>query len=413
MSNPHGEPGGGGVSRRALGFSDRIEGMHAAPTRSPAVLVALVAALLLVPRSAAHGERLGGSVIGQVISVSGAASGDLAALGVVQGATAVLAYGVESTTAGAPGIPAGTGYSGAILDVRVVVGGWEFNAPDPPDDIINIVTSQDGVPLGAGLPLSDSYGLSVRGTDGDVLAPNPTSALAAGFFIDPTAKAMSDESVFQDASTFLFGELGITGDDGQVSISFGAIAEGNACLADQIGAGAGLCKAVVRCFAAQAKEPGADTSERDACIDAANARFISLFNDAVLEGDGCLAQQDGAATAASLAPAADALDTLVTTGANPADKNDAKARGAVLKAAAQAVGKALKAESKDAKKPNPAKRAKKREKARLRLTKKVDKVQRKAVKKGVVLGFQTQDVVDGAEAIVDDVVAASQGLPAD
>jgi len=75
------------------------------------------------------------------------------------------------------------------------------------------------------------------------------------------------------------------------------------------------------------------------------------------------------------------------------------------------VGKALKAESKNAKKSRPDKLAKKRAKARSQLGKKVDNVLRKAAKKGVDLGFQTQEVIDGAEALIDEVVAVSAGAP--
>ena len=132
---------------------------------------------------------------------------------------------------------------------------------------------------------------------------------------------------------------------------------------------------------------------------------------AAAQSNECLAQEDGVTTATSLAPAADALDDLVTANANPADKNDAKLRSAVLKASSKAVGKALKAESKNAKKSRPDKLAKKRAKARSQLGKKVDNVLRKAAKKGVDLGFQTQEVIDGAEALIDEAVAVSAGAP--
>jgi len=376
-----------------------------------AALFSVVFLLAVSCALGARAERLGAARTGTVASVSGAAEAQLAALGVVAGAPATLSYGVESTTPAfvVPGNP-GTAYSGGIVDLQLTIGGYEFVSDPDLGKIANLVIVQNDLVLAPGI-VEDSYLLNVTGTDGGVLDVGLLPVGIASGFADIGGAAMSDEGPFQDANLFGVGTLALEGDDAEIQIVFGVAPPPpppNSCLAAQIGAGGDLCREVLKCMAARAKDPSQAAAVFAECVDQVTARFESKFDEAAQSPE-CLAQQDGATTAAALAPAADSLDALVTAGADPADKDDSKLRSAVLKASSKAVGKALKGESKDAKKRRPEKLAKVRAKVRTQLGKKVDKALRKAAKKGVDLGFASQDVVDDAEALIDEVVASSEG----
>jgi len=377
----------------------------------------LLALSILAQASPTLAARFEQRLTGRVENVTGSA---LAGLGVSNGMTATVVIGVESTVSGTAS-PLGKVYTNAVLDFTVTVGGLQVTFSPP--GLENRITVGDDLVSVPGLPSVDTYLLSI----GPLTVPPALGPSASANMIlaeTPGLDAIPNDDAAQDLSGFLAGSVSIvatTNGSFEVDLDFGGGGGGNGararqdCLKTQIGSGAAFCKAALACLSKQAKAPAKDPTGARllACFEKAGIKFVAKFDgatdNAARRGGQCLSTDSGADAVLDLADDTDPIDVLVSAGADPNSKDDAKLRSALFKTASKAVDKLLKAEAKDAAKPDAAKLQKARDKVEAALVKAVDKAVAKAAKKGVLTTLTAQELLDASNDLVDSVLDLSYG----
>ncbi len=367
--------------------------------------LAAAAALLSFPltttaQAAVVENRLVGEVIPNLISppdpVTEAA---LEALGVTNGARATVIFDVEDNTPGSDG-PAGRQYTDAITRWTVTIG--QFRAVFDPAEFNLVIVGNDQAPSGG--PPVDVYSANGQFDVTDDLLSFANSVMILSEFGDG---AIDDGGVGQNLKRFDSGSIAVGGVEGGISIVFfdGELPPLSSCDTRRIRAGAELCRAVLRCFSKFAKD-GAPGDFED-CVDAAEAEFIQDYDEADGGGGVCTDPGSGAEAAQDLADDVDPLDTLVNQNANPASEADRTYRAKILKAASNAVEKALKLYAKDGKKPDADKLKKKLKANKKKLKKKVKKAGAQAEDAGIVADVSAKDVAKAVDDLVDSVNATT------
>jgi len=365
--------------------------------------LAIGIALLTLAAAPAAAVRVESSVSGEVLFINPGSMGDntaaLGPLGVTVGAPVQMVLGIESTTPVDSVDAQGTTYKNAILDWTLTIGDFQATLVAGPLNQVVVSDNFQG---------NDAYTLSASvDTTDDVLGANSG---AASTFTQVGGGAISNENVAQDLSAFFAGTVAIAGVDAVISVIFSQLAPAppSRCLPGQIGAGAALCRAVLLCLSKIAPGP-----ELSACIEKANLKFIAQFDKvgakAEQQGDACPSGTDGASAALDLADDTDAIETLISTGADADSKDDTKYRAGLFKAAADAVSKGLKAYAKDAKKPDADKLEAGLQKVGDKLDKGLLKTEAKADKKGVDTDVDLDAVGDAVFELVDEVRELANG----
>jgi hypothetical protein len=164
------------------------------------------------------------------------------------------------------------------------------------------------------------------------------------------------------------------------------------CAGAQLAAGARLCRHQLRCWSRLAGKPGADPggARLAACLNAAANRFAQQWDDvrrdAAADGGACRLDETGSARAAAVEAQLQGFAGAVVAGANTSDKNDGKLRADLLGKAGSLCSSACSAEARNADKPDAARLAAARTKARTKFDAKTAKALGKASAKGVGYG---------------------------
>lgn len=158
-----------------------------------------------------------------------------------------------------------------------------------------------------------------------------------------------------------------------------------ACLEEHLRLAGNLCKDVLSCLAAGAKNQGM----QQACVTDAAAAF---------SGSDCANETWANFMVANLMD----IDAAIAAGIDSSQKKARKLHAKLLKLAGKQCGKAMHAERRNAKKPDGAKLASKRSKARSRAVAKSAKAIAKNERKGFpYTGPTGKGIADGVDALVD------------
>ena len=381
-----------------------------------AAIVAAMCLALLAP-STVSALVFENQFTGEVVSFTDV-GGALAAMGVGVGATVNVTLRVDSEEVGEPAAsdPQLTSYDESLVDIIISIGNFQA-VLDPEQFSLIIVADNFSVPGTSSE--TDSYSVSGSlDTTNDVLGEIATVSLSIQAF---DGKAIPNDAAAQDLSKFDFGSVAVVGGNGELIsaiLDLGGLPptptlKPPKCPGSQVLAGAALCKATLACYSKLAKNQGKDLdfSALDACIAKAEAKFAKRFDKAAKKG-GCNSVVDGEGAADALAPDVDPLTALVLDRSDPGDKNDSKYRASILRAASKTVGKALKAEGKEAKrkKRRPEKLEQTRDKLDERLVRAIDKAAGKAEKKGLTPDVDPQAVVNAVNALVNSVLDVANGV---
>jgi hypothetical protein len=261
-----------------------------------------------------------------------------------------------------------------------------------PAGLLNLVIVANNI----GSPIAvDLYSVSTFMTLPAAFGAGANIALSMSEF---GSSAISSDAVGQNLSAFDTGNFALGGVNGSFPM---ILNEGNnggggggnndqvkiqqTCLGGQVSAGAALCKAILACYAKQAKAPAKDPmgTVLAACLEKTEAKFASSFdkatNAATRSGGQCLSAETGFEAVLGLDDDVDQLATLIEAGADPSSKDDAKLQKAIDKAEAG-------------------------------VTKTVDKAIGKAAAKDIATSITAQDVIGAVDELVDAVLDVAEGI---
>jgi hypothetical protein len=357
--------------------------------------------------AASEAARLENRFTGRVTVVSGTAQEAIAALGVTQGAAASVVFGVETTTQGVPA-EGFMHYTGAITDWTIDIG--SFRAAYDPSRGLNAINIADNY----GQPPVDTYGAAVFVTStNDILGIGGNANMILS---EIGSGAIASSDVGQDLSRFDSGSIAVGGSAAILSIALdlqgggggGGPSRPPTCLPAQIQSGGALCKAALLCRAKSAAGPALD-----ACIGKAEASFVAKYNAAAVKaarkGEQCPSARDGAGAARDILEAIQPLAALVLAGADAGSKEDRAYRAALLKAAAAAADKRLKALAADAKKPDAGRLGSALEQVESKLAQGVAKASAKAEAQGVLAQVDAAELVTAVNNVAETALGIANG----
>jgi T5SS/PEP-CTERM-associated repeat protein len=233
----------------------------------------------------------------------------------------------------------------------------------------------------------------------------------AGVTLDPAVTA----SCAGAAPGFAF-EVVAAGND-LVFRALGDAESFGACQASQLKALAKLCDQRFGCEAKHAKAPDGDPQGEKlaACLDKADAAFGKAFDKAgakaAKQGEACGLGGVAAEAAALVAAPAEALAEEILAGVDEADGDDGALRAALLGEAGDLCARLLRADARQIRKPDAAKRTAARAKAGATFDTKTAKALEKASQKGVVYdGLAAGEIAAAAGELAGDLAGAAAGL---
>jgi hypothetical protein len=183
-----------------------------------------------------------------------------------------------------------------------------------------------------------------------------------------------------------------------------------ACRRGQLRAAKALCRRHLGCEAKRAGAPAKDALglAREACIDAAEGRFVLRFDAAA--NPSCLWSASGADALPLVADPAAALETGLLLDADPAIPADAKLRRRLLKRSGRACAAAFAAELRFASHAGEARRANERAGSRAAFLEGAGAAITRAAEEGVVYGGTApSDAADAIDLLVDGFAAGAAG----
>jgi len=190
-----------------------------------------------------------------------------------------------------------------------------------------------------------------------------------------------------------------------------APAPGQACQSAQLRAGSRSLKAQLQCWSKHHKKPTLDPSS---CLAKAGDAFAAAWQ-ASLDAAGpgvCGTEASAADVRAALEDEVGGLLAAVDAEETGTSKPEQRLNASLLKALGAALARALGAESKHAKKPDPAKQQSARDKARAKLLSAFAKAEARAGKDEVAYGgLEPAAVADEVDRVAGDLVALT--LPPD
>lgn len=377
-------------------------------------VAATCALALLVVGVSASADRFESEILAEVASVVDDLDDGLAALGVTPGAPVTLVIGVEADTPPAAVTPTGTVYVDAITDLTITIGSFvaEYQVGA---GVSQVLVSNDFPPQAP----RDAFGTNaVMTTTEDVMGQFAVLTLV----LQGDGDYLADDAIAQDlsgAGTGSFAKLG--GTNGlDVQIAFGGspppgtTPAPSRCPGDQLLASSGLSRAVVACWAKWAKASEKDPQQEGLgeCLARADERFAQQFDRARVRRDAvCRSVEVGATAGDQLSPALDAVVDLVVPEDPVEDRDEARYRSRVLRAASQAVGQALALEGREARKRrrNPERLEQRRDRVDARLAQAVTRAAQRAERRGVIPDVAGGDLVEAVNAVVDDAVTLVGG----
>jgi hypothetical protein len=386
-----------------------------APMKPPFRVLPAIVGLLL---SANHAWGADYHVVGEVVNAVPA----LAAYGVTPGAAVDVTWTVDLSTPATSVSPAPdnkSDYHGAVDWVLIQIGTWQAVRLAPAmgqiDQGIVSVADDSGGTL-------DLLHLSTPGTDNDLVLRGVGGVLVLSLdFYAPDGSASSNQGLDQDPSRYPIGVGSAIGTNGYVTFRFGDGGGGGGgsgdptarCTAAHLGAAAKLCQARFKCESAFAKDPSKDPlgDRFEACVQKSEAAFSSAYTKALLT-----AASKGL-SCASTAPAVDvrsALGERILVGVLAEVRAIAPAHAPLvtswLGAAGTACAAGLKAEAKNAAKPDAGALAAARDKA----SDKLEAAAQKALDKAAGVDFlhplpDVPGLVEAVDALIDETAADSTG----
>jgi hypothetical protein len=181
------------------------------------------------------------------------------------------------------------------------------------------------------------------------------------------------------------------------------------CRRSQLRAAGALCSAHARCEARRAGKPERDPTGtlREACRARTAERFDRRVEKAVLRG-GCLWQPLAADARSLVVPPLELVEAGLLTGAEPASRDDAKLRKALLQRVAGACAAGFDAEARFAKHGDGFRRAGERANAAAKLVTGAERALARAAARGVSFaGTPPGDAADALDLLIDDYAAAA------
>jgi len=386
------------------------------PHRTFAFLLLLLG--LSSPAAAAtKSYHVTGRVLYVLAGLGGDHTGSLAALGVTAGATVQVDYTLELSTPGVFGSADQTNYDGAITAFQFQIGSWTASRTNPVVANQNLVSVSD-------TNSADILFLTTPGEDtshimeGDPNLPDPTLSLQ----FTGGANVSNGQALDQNPNKYSTLVGAATGTYAQVYFEFKPGAGGGGghtqdpkagCHTARLNAAASLCQAKFQCLAKRAKAPDKDplSDVLHACTAKADAKFLTSFDKA-----GVTAAKKGLQCPLSVSGevARQVITNLVAFSAAHVDAltpATPPVNSAWLSGAAVACSAGLKAEARDAAKPDAQKLATARQKADDKLTTAASNAVAKAAKKGVV--FVPDADVPGFVGSVDDAIDGATDALAD
>jgi hypothetical protein len=385
----------------------------------------LVPALLsLTPETAlatVFTYHLDGEVTRIVDNTAGPMASQLAAHGVQKGSSVAIDWTVDSSI-GTQG-PEGNftiSYFGHVTAFTIQIGSWTATGSDTgvPTNRLQI---RDEVPP-RGL---DAYDMFRSGTDtltGGAGTPMIVGGIDAVELVlhlyDPSGRAGTSTAIGDQTPSLYPGRSGtVSGMNGEIDFSAPVtqppVDTSQQCRASQLASAGVLCRATALCLATHAKAPDKDPGELKlgACRKKAEDKFAIAFDaasaKATSKGLTCATTDTGAMAVAHfdvLVSDLLSLEDLIHP-SQPALVSGWYAAGGALCAAE------LKAESKNATKPDPNKLAQLRATARSRATTVAQKALVKAEKSGVVFSPEPDValLVSSIDTLIDDIVNEIDG----
>jgi hypothetical protein len=368
---------------------------------------------------------------GKVNYIQGTAQAKLAGLGVTNGANVSIDWTVELTTPPYFDNPNGTKeYHGAITAMKIQIGTWTTQGADP-TAFNTIPVNKIDIYHGPTAPHEDDLEMRRSGVDtsdpntglGLVTGNDPNDALIFIRLVALMGGASTDNVLGdQDPSKYLDTSGGsVTGVDGVVGFAIPGVAGPPPpdptvkCRTAQIASAATLCQSTLKCLAVRAKQTPAQIAKNPAslqtCRDKASSKFVTAFDkataSAVAKSLSCGTTEPAATFVTHFDTAVDDVVAVVDTVTPP----NALLSSSWYSDAAVMCAAAVKAESKDVKKPSPAKLDQLRATARAKAITVANKAIAKAEKKGVTFdpAPDVTALVDSIDALIDDIVTELNG----
>ena len=353
----------------------------------------------------------------------------LSALGVTNGAAVSIDWTVDTTASSHDNPPTFTReYQGAITAFTIQVGNWIAERSDA-GIILNKIDIRDDPNNPSAQENMDLFRSGTdRSTDPNhpathvVTDPNdPNGAELILHLFNPNGGASTDRLLGDQTPSLYPNSTGtVFGKNGEVDFSVGASTPPPPdatvkCRSAQIASAAALCQSTLKCLAVRAKQTPAQIAKNpgslQTCEDKASAKFATAFDKATAaaakKGLSCGTTEPAATFISNFDTAVDAVIAVVDTIHPPAPLFVSPwytAAGAMCAAA-------VKAESKDVKKPSPATLAQLRAAARAKATTLANKAIAKAESKGVNFdpAPDVTALVDSIDALIDDIVTELNG----
>jgi hypothetical protein len=396
----------GSVSRRRLGFS--------------AFGLFLIAAAPPWVSAATPSYHLDAHVTRLLETKSGTLNA-LAAQGVKKDAAVSIDWTVDtSIPAHSESVPNHTKeYIGNITAFKIQVGSWMAVGGDP-GVTLNKIDIRDDANDPNSLETMDMF-RSGTDTPSLVMGSDPNGVQLILHFFDPDGGSSTD-NVLGDQTPSLYPSLAGTvfGVNGEVDFSIGASSTPPpdptvSCRSAQIASAAALCQSTLKCLAVRAKQTPAQIAKNpgslQACEDKASAKFVTAFDKATAaaarKGLSCGTTEPAATFVGHFDAAVDDVVAVVDTITPPS----ALLSSSWYSDAATMCAAAVKAESKDVKKPSPATLAQLRAAARAKATTLANKAIAKAESKGVTFdpAPDVTALLDSIDALIDDIVTELNG----
>jgi hypothetical protein len=310
-------------------------------------------------------------------------------------------------------------YIGNITAFKIQVGSWMAVGGDP-GVTLNKIDIRDDANDPNSLETMDMF-RSGTDTPNLLMGSDPNGVQLIVHLFNPNGGSSTD-NVLGDQTPSLYPSFTGTvfGANGEVDFSIGASSTPPPdptvkCRSAQIASAAALCQSTLKCLAVRAKQTPAQIAKNpgslQTCEDKASAKFVTAFDKATAaaakKGLSCGTTEPAATFVEHFESAVDDVVAVVDTITPPS----ALLSSSWYSDAAGMCAAAVKAESKDVKKPSPATLDQLRATARAKATTVANKAIAKAESKGVVFdpAPDVTALVSSIDALIDDIVTELNG----